>query len=86
MTDGFTPLGRPWILQLGPFVMPCEAREELCTIAHGLTREEFADKVWAMRDEAFGPVRKSRRKKWPINAVAEKPVTQLRAIPKRASA
>lgn len=67
---------RPWLLNLGPMLISCDAREELQAIGYGLTPEEFADKIWDRRIEAAPTVRKSHRKKWPMRK-PESNVTQL---------
>lgn len=74
---------RPWLIQLGPLILPTEARDELNMIATGLTREEFSDKMWERRSVEYGPVKKSHRRKWPMKA-AEIPTATITHMPRKA--
>lgn len=59
---------RPWLIEVRkPWVIPFDARSELESLAFGLTREEYTDKIWAKRNDAFGPVKKSRKRMWPLD-------------------
>lgn len=70
---------RPWLVEICPLVIPSAAREELGAIAVGLSTEEFVDKVWIKRDQAYGPVTASHREDWPMKrpVAGETNVTQL---------
>jgi len=55
---------RRWILQLGPWVIPTDAREELAELHVRCSPEQYINAVWDSR-YAYPSVRSS-EKGWPI--------------------
>lgn len=65
------------------FPVPYNHRHELDLIAHGMSREEYVDKIWQLRNEAFGPVKKSNRRKWPFERAPEPDEAKILLLPRR---
>jgi hypothetical protein len=58
-------IDRPWLLQLGPLIIPTDAREELNALTVRRTSDEYVDAIWKKR-KAEGPkVRRPRSLSWP---------------------
>lgn len=57
---------RPWILQLGPLVVPTDAREEMMELHVKASPEQYIENVWAQR-YPYPSLRPS-EKGWPIGA------------------
>lgn len=63
---------RPWLFQIGPIVVPTEAREEMAELG-GLhcSLEQYLENVWKQR-YPFDPARKSSDDIWPLKVGANR--------------
>lgn len=55
---------RPWLLQIGPLIVPTEGREELRMAAHNLSDADYVNLIWAERELAVKR-RRARAKTYP---------------------
>lgn len=55
---------RPWLIQLGPFVIPHDAREEMCNTSFLMGTGAFVRWIWQQRRKDMPRVRRIKRD-WP---------------------
>lgn len=70
---------RRWILQLGPFYVPTEAREALADLHDRSSSEQYVDKIWAQR-YPHPVVRKSPNDAWPLACASKNTLSKTNVI------
>ena len=50
-------IARPWLLQIGPLVVPTAAREEMAELTFRASEADYLRRVWALRYPAGDPAR-----------------------------
>lgn len=77
---------RPWLLQLGPLMIPTDAREELNAIRTGMAAGHYSDAIWALRyhnclaEDYCLPPGKSAASGWPYRNAARRAADEVKAV------
>jgi len=80
---------RPWLLQLGPLMIPTDAREELNAIRTGMAAGHYSDAIWALRyhnclaEDYCLPPGKSSIAGWPYKTAQQRAMDEAKAVDAR---